>query len=217
MGDRARMATGAAKVAWGCAFWFLWVLASALGWAVGFPIADAILTVLGEVVADEVVIFGLLGALPGLLQWLLLRRHLPQAGRWVLASTLAGALIGAVASSVRVVDPAAGYAVAGASFGILQWLVLRRHVSHAGWWLLASPVGWAVSVPVVRAADRVGVFGAAERAMRAMALPMSETVVLALLFGVFGAVYGVVTGIGMAWLMRKPIPKAISIASSLEH
>ena len=202
-----------ASVGW--AFWLWWVLASALGWTMGFPIADAILRALGEVVADEIVIFTMFGAASGIMQWLLLRRHLPQAGWWVLASTLGGALIGAVASTVRVVDPAVGFVVAGASFGILQWLVLRRHVSHAGWWLLASPVGWAVSALVVRAADRVGVFGAAEGLYRAIALPISETVVLALLFGVFGAVSGAITGIVLTWLMRKPIPEAANSNRSL--
>lgn len=202
-----------------CTFWFCWVVASTLGWAMGFPTADAILRVLGvrvlgEAVVDEIVIFTLLGALPGILQWRLLRWRLPQAGWWVLASALGGALIGTVASTVRVVDPTAGVVLAGASFGILQWLVLRRHIARAGWWLLASPIGWAVGALVVRAADRVGVFGAAERAIRAIGLPMSDTVVVALLFGVFGAVYGAVTGIVLAWLIQKPILEATSPASS---
>lgn len=206
MTDRALVATDKTSLATGCAFWFLWVLASTLGWAVGFPIADAILGALGEVVANEVVIYTLLGAMPGVLQWPLLRLYLPQAGRWVLASTLAGAFIGAVASTVRVVDPPVGFVVAGASFGILQWLVLRRHIALAEWWLLASPAGWAVGYLVGRAAD--GVFSA---------LPISETVGLALLFGVFGAVSGAVTGIVLAWLTRKPIPEATRMASSLQH
>jgi len=206
MTDRALVATGKTSLATGCALWFLWVLASTLGWAVGFPIADAILGALGEVVADEVVIYTLLGAVPGILQWPLLRLYLPQAGWWVLASTLAGAFIGAVASTVRVVDPPVGFVVAGASFGILQWLVLRRHIALAGWWLLASSAGWAVGYLVGRAADAV-----------VSALPISETMGLALLFGVFGAVSGAVTGTVLAWLIRKPIPEATRMASSLQH
>jgi hypothetical protein len=206
MTDRALVATGKTSLATACALWFLWVLASTLGWAVGFPIADAILGALGEVVADEVVIYTLLGAVPGILQWPLLRLYLPQAGWWVLASTLAGAFIGAVASTVRVVDPPVGFVVAGASFGILQWLVLRRHIALAGWWLLASSAGWAVGYLVGRAADAV-----------VSALPISETMGLALLFGVFGAVSGAVTGTVLAWLIRKPIPEATRMASSLQH
>ncbi|MBU7581633.1 MAG: hypothetical protein KAF91_01750 [Nostoc sp. TH1S01] len=27
-------------------------------------------------------------------------------------------------------------------FGILQWLVLRRYISHLGWWILASAYAW---------------------------------------------------------------------------
>ncbi len=35
-------------------------------------------------------------------------------------------------------------AFGGASVGIAQWLVLRRQVARAGWWVLASIVGFAV-------------------------------------------------------------------------
>ena len=38
-----------------------------------------------------------------------------------------------------------GGAAAGAVVGILQWLVLRRRVSRAGWWVLASCAGLAVA------------------------------------------------------------------------
>jgi hypothetical protein len=210
MTDRALVATDTANPASGCGFWALWVLASALGWTVGFPIADAILSVLGKAVADEIVIWAMFGAAPGILQWLLLRRHLPRAGRWVLASTLGGALIGVVGSTAPDVDPAVSSIVAGASIGILQWLVLRRHIAYAGWWLLASPVGWAVSALAIRTAERVGAaFGVAERGLRTVvALPMSETVILALVLGAFGAVSGVVTGIVLAWLMQGQGPEA---------
>ena len=69
------------------------MLATALGWAVAFPIANAILNLLAEAVPDEIVIFTMLGAAPGCLQWLVLRCRLPQAGWWVLASTLGLALL----------------------------------------------------------------------------------------------------------------------------
>ena len=28
--------------------------------------------------------------------------------------------------------------------GVLQWLVLRRQMARAGWWVVASVVGWLV-------------------------------------------------------------------------
>ena len=43
-------------------------------------------------------------------------------------------------------------AVLGAGVGVMQWLVLRRQLSQAGWWVLASMAG-AVVVGVGLAAD----------------------------------------------------------------
>jgi len=44
-------------------------------------------------------------------------------------------------------------AALGASLGIAQWLVLRRQVSRAGWWVLANTVAFAVGGAVVEAAS----------------------------------------------------------------
>lgn len=53
-------------------------------------------------------------------------------------------------------DLAVGLAAAGAAVGILQWVVLRRRVSHDGWWVFATavsfPVGFAVYSVVLRTA-----------------------------------------------------------------
>ena len=40
-------------------------------------------------------------------------------------------------------------AMAGASVGMMQWLILRRQLSRAGWWVLASMVGGAVGFSLV--------------------------------------------------------------------
>jgi len=41
-----------------------------------------------------------------------------------------------------------GIGFLGAWMGILQWLVLKRHFPHAGWWILASVGGWVAGIPV---------------------------------------------------------------------
>ena len=38
---------------------------------------------------------------------------------------------------------------AGTILGLLQWGVLRRHVSSAGWWVPANALAWALSTPVM--------------------------------------------------------------------
>jgi hypothetical protein len=37
----------------------------------------------------------------------------------------------------------------GLATGIAQWLVLRPHLNYAGWWVLASMLGWAIGVFIV--------------------------------------------------------------------
>jgi hypothetical protein len=81
-------------------------------------------------------------------------------------------------------------AVFGVVGGILQWLILRRNVPRAGWWLLANLLGSLVGA--------IGPFAA---------VSISETGNwgLALMaFGVmFGAANGAITGAALVWLLRQ--------------
>ena len=71
---------------------------------------------------------------------------------WVLASTVGstmGGLVIAVGSyRDMIVAGYVGVVVGGIMVGMLQWLVLRRQVAGAGWWVPAS-LGAAVVVGVV--------------------------------------------------------------------
>ena len=97
-----------------------------------------------------VVMMGLAG---GFMQWLVLRRQIAGAGWWVLASTL-GFAIAVVAPMtypvLSLADSLDGNSMAapilfgvvfGVAGGILPWLVLRRQVARAGWWVLAHLLG----------------------------------------------------------------------------
>jgi hypothetical protein len=68
-----------------------------------------------------------------------------------------------------------GVSLFGTVVGVLQWLVLRRQVARAGWWVLASTVGWVVGMPL---GDSVG--GPA-----------------------LGAAYGAITGTALVLLLRQ--------------
>ena len=76
----------------------------------------------------------------------------------------------------------------GLRFGIAQWLVLRRHVPGAGWWVLASIVGVAVSVAVIST----------------VTAGVEEAGGIAGGGAVGGAVYGALTGGVLVWLLRQP-------------
>lgn len=107
---------------------------------------------------DYAMIGSFVGALTGLAQWLVLRRHMSSAGWssavvWVLSMALVGAT-GLAAGfaptqtlSVLGTAPPQGFAgvvlltcALGAVAGTLQWGVLRTRVSGARWWILASAV-----------------------------------------------------------------------------
>jgi hypothetical protein len=94
-------------------------------------------------------------------------------------------------------------AMAGAVVGGAQWFVLRRHVYRAGWWVLASAVGWAAGqaaylalMGVVLAWDKLPIIysivgGMFSTAMRA----------------VLGGVGGAITGIPLVWLLQQSVER----------
>lgn len=154
-GERSLMPVERRYGAW--RLWLCWVVASgaggALGLAGGFAIGFAIGGATSGIVSQSV--FGaVVGASVGALQWLVLRRQVSRAGWWILATALG---IGVGFALIRAATPAVSRVLGGGPIyglangvlvgilvGTLQWLVLRRQVSRAGWWVLASAVGTGV-------------------------------------------------------------------------
>ena len=97
----------------------------------------------------------------------------------MLASVGAAAVVGVVVFAVGVVDADAGWVVGTGIFGtvagLLQWRVLKGQVPRAGWWVLASTVGWVVGIPMGEELGRNGL----------------------------GAGYGLITGTVLVWLLRQ--------------
>ena len=191
------------QVGWG--FWLGWVLASTVGMFAGFTagffslaLTADVLDVLGDW-SFELAWGIMIGIGVGILQWLVLRRRVSGVGWWVLASAAAGAVI-FLAENIGYSESlsfgallryAVVVALSGAVAGILQWLVLRGKVSRAGWWVLASTVGWVLAKTVSRA------------------IPWDETGDINFMpLVVTGAVLGAVTGGALVWLLRQPVPEA---------
>jgi hypothetical protein len=131
----------------------------------------------------------LTGLIIGATQWWLLRDRLPIGLSWIVASMAAMAV-----PAAGILEPSLGgyvgyfwliamttpwaFAIVGAWVGLAQWLVLRRHVSGALLWVPASALGWC-----------------------AWMLRQPNTGLASLTIGVAA---GLVTGIVMAFLLRRP-------------
>jgi len=146
---------------------------------------------------------GLLGALVGLLQWLVLRRWLPgtgwwigvTAGGWAAAGAIAGTLSGFLAGTVTGVGPGigvlgyllalvGGVAAMGLLPGVLQSLVLGHRVEALDWsgaHLSALGAGFVVAFPVMLVVA----------ALLRLSLPSPQTWAVGGLL--MGTVFGIVT------------------------
>lgn len=184
--------TVSGPVNWSFLLW--WVLAGLVSYTVGFPVGLALGRSLlwGWVVG---------GGLVALLQWMLLRHQVTQAGWWVAVS-MVGVTIGSALSFVvsqyvlQVAGLTAAFASVGAavgiSVGIVQWLMLRLRFRRAGWWVPASAAGYCLGL------------------LAAVNAPVAIPVRKALIFGpefggLVGVISGAVTGVTMVWLLRRPV------------
>jgi hypothetical protein len=135
-----------------------------VGWLVafvGFPIGGLLTTLLiGRLETPlEGVIGGLAaGVAIGTTQWLALRRRIPISFHWIMATAIgmavgvgvSVALFGAESSvnATLMRAPLTGLAIA-----IAQWLVLRRQLQSALWWIpvitIVYSVAWFITIQVI--------------------------------------------------------------------
>jgi hypothetical protein len=108
-----------------------------------FPIWGALGS---RVLVAAIIEMGCAYALIGAIQWVVLRRVLPGAGWWIVATALGGA-IGELGMTL---SPLWSTAV----LGIAQCLVLRRTLPRANWWPLATILGLSLVRAVELILDR---------------------------------------------------------------
>jgi len=185
----------------GRGYWLAWFLASVIGFGMGavlgvsaayrfFPpgTSDA---------ANGITLGIVMGAIGGYVQWVALRERIAGAGLWGLTSALGLAL---AMVTLLVTDPEKNPAMAGLlvgtvfglGSGILQWLILRRKIAQAGWWLSANLLGslvGTIAFPIAVAISETGNWGLA-----------------IIVFGMgFGAGNGAITGAALIWLLRQSL------------
>jgi hypothetical protein len=66
---------------------------------------------------------------------------------WTLATTIAGAIVGALESSGF--ELVATLFFTGLFIGAAQWLVLRQSIPQAFWWIVVSTLGWTLGLVLV--------------------------------------------------------------------
>lgn len=101
--------------------------------------------------------------------------------QWVLASILGFAVGAAMGNAVTDLIFTALFGVAG---GFTQWLVLRHRILGAGWWVLASTLGFAIA-PIVAITGLMAV----SQIMSLDGNPLVAPILLGVLSGVLSAIF----------------------------
>jgi len=155
-------------------FYPAWIILQALAIPIAFALSFAILLIILDIVGGYIYVNGVRHItedylfdyiffpanilMTGLLQYVLLRRYLPRIGAWILASAAGGLLgaflifgwlrvaayWGAAGTIVESLAIDSAFIVLGFSVGVGQWLLLRRRLPQAGWWIVANVVGWGL-------------------------------------------------------------------------
>jgi hypothetical protein len=149
---------------------FYWMVATTFGWVLAWLLLPTIALVVAGVGA-------------GVIQCFALYRRVPRAWQWILA-TAAGWMAG-LALAIPLVPAGMGIltgALVGTTTGTAQWLLLRRRVHWAGWWIGVSVLAWAMGASLAPPSGLA-------------ALPR---IVLS------GMVPGVMTGVSLELLLRYP-------------
>ena len=119
------------------ALWFYWIMATTLGWLAGNLFFEGI-----PVIVSGVAIAAF--------QWAVLYKRIHKAWRWMVISSL-GWIAGDILAVI--ILPAdlsllSGPIIGGVT-GILQWILLRREIDWAGWWIIISVLAWTTGLTLV--------------------------------------------------------------------
>ena len=111
-------------------FLFQWIMATTLG------------SILGRFLIPNLAVMTV-GIATGIFQWLVLLNRFRSTSEWIISTTL-GISIGSIINQFLLPgssDFLAG-TVLGVTVGTAQWLVLRRKVHYAGWWIPINISAW---------------------------------------------------------------------------
>lgn len=116
---------------------FFWIIATTLGWLLGGLIFSGLALITS-------------GFLVGIFQWLVLQGRIIQPWRWII-STFFGWTVGYLITFFGIPEQLDIFdgVVIGLTTGVAQWLVLRRELHWAGWWIVFSIIGWTTGLTLL--------------------------------------------------------------------
>jgi hypothetical protein len=180
-------------------YWLAWFLISVIGYGIGAVLGVSFAYRFFPTdtynAANGITLGIVMGATGGYFQWAVLRERIAGAGLWTLAATLGfGLAMGTPLAADPEQNPAMTgllvVTVFGLVSGILQWLILRRNIPRAGWWVFANLIGslvGAIAFPIAVAISETGNWSLA-----------------IIVFGMgFGTGNGAITGAALLWLLRQ--------------
>jgi hypothetical protein len=119
------------------ALWFYWIMATTLGWLVGALLFNGIPLVISGVAIAA-------------FQWSVLYKRIQKSWRWLVFSALAW--IAGYILYILLIPGQSGILLGpflGAVVGIVQWLILRKELEWAGWWIPISILAWTTGLTVM--------------------------------------------------------------------
>lgn len=179
--------------------WLSWTVATAGGMLLGFLPTVLLVNVLNLGLA-QIVVPVLAGATIGFAQWIVLRRYVTAGSNWELADGISWAagyvlgllLIQTLPSTIFI--EFIGYLLFGVIVALVQWPVLRREIPNLFVWIVASSLGWAAGFWTSQAVLPLFFNDPVIE-------PAVSTTVIAVTSGL---VAGIITGIALIWIVRKP-------------
>jgi hypothetical protein len=166
-----------------------WVAATVVGWAIGFFLCEALKAFLNTFLVDGLIV----GTFIGIAQGLVVRRGIAPMGWWVFV-TIAGFGVGLAAGEALALNLSGPLGrlvtgvIIGAAVGTAQWLVLRRGLAQAAWWIPANIAAWGLGWTLIRLVDDAATM---------------STMVIYLVGAGGAAVAGLVTAIALISLTRR--------------
>lgn len=147
-------------------FYAAWILLSTLVIPITLALTFAVLSLIIDQIGGFIFVSGqrrttedylflfifvpLFCLLSSFLQYILLRRYLPKMGWWIVATGLGWVSVWAILQMLfswfgSNFSITLGFSLIGTLIGFFQWLLLRRRIPQAAWWILANTFGWGLA------------------------------------------------------------------------